>query len=231
MLGALLPLPAFRLSVPYGDPYVSSCPHCGRSLWWVGPVCPQCTRRVGPPWWATAFVAAVAGVALAWALPGGPVLVVFLALSVVGVLLAFVDVAVQRLPTVVVLPALGAAVAAFALITVSGGGTAGQLGRALLGGLALGAVFLALHLLPGGKLGFGDVQLAVLLGVLLGWLGWSQVLWGALFPWLVNAPVVLVLLALGRVHQRSRVPFGPSLFAGALFAVVVPAALARLWAG
>jgi leader peptidase (prepilin peptidase)/N-methyltransferase len=117
-------------------------------------------------------------------------------------------------------------VGAVALVAVSAGtGDWSALGRAVLGGLAMGAVYAALYALPGGNLGFGDVQLAVLLGLLLGYLGWPQVLWGALLPWLVNAPVVLALLLLGRVGRRSRLPFGPSMLAGAVLAVALVAVL------
>jgi leader peptidase (prepilin peptidase)/N-methyltransferase len=87
----------------------------------------------------------------------------------------------------------------------------------------MGAAYLGLYMIPGGNLGFGDVQLAVLLGMLLGALGWPEVVWGAALPWLINAPVLLVLLLRRRVGRRSRVPFGPSMLAGALLSVVLGA--------
>jgi leader peptidase (prepilin peptidase)/N-methyltransferase len=107
----------------------------------------------------------------------------------------------------------------------AGTGDWGSLGRAALAAVVLGIVYGALYALPGGNLGFGDVQLAALLGLLLGYLGWAQVFWGALLPWLVNAPVLVALLLLGRVGRRSRVPFGPSMLVGAVLAVALVAAI------
>ena len=91
----------------------------------------------------------------------------------------------------------------------------------MLGAIVLGFVFELLYLIPGGNLGYGDVRLAVLLGLFLGWLGWREVLWGALLPWLINGPVVLGLLLAGKVGWKSRLPLGPALLAGALLSVVL----------
>jgi leader peptidase (prepilin peptidase)/N-methyltransferase len=173
---------------------------------------------------ATLAASAGAGI-LTLALDGG-VLTALTAvlLALLGTLLGLVDVACRRLPTAIVVPST--VVGAAALVAVSAGtGDWGSFGTAVLGALTLGAIYLALYALPGGNLGFGDVQLAVLLGLLLGYLGWPQVIWGALLPWLVNAPIVLALLASGRVGRRSRVPFGPSLLAGAVLSVGLVAAL------
>ncbi len=224
LLGALLPIAVYRSSVPYGDPPLTSCEHCGRSLPWAGPVCPQCRRRLGPPWWATALGAGAACALLAAALGPVPELPLFGGLAVLGTALAAIDLACRRLPSSVVLPAFAAAAAGFVVVAAISGSW-GALGRALIGAVALGVVYLALYLVPGGGLGFGDVQLAALLGLFLGYLGLSYVLWGAVLPWLVNAPVVLVLLMLRRVDRRSRLPFGPALLGGALLAVVIPGLL------
>jgi leader peptidase (prepilin peptidase)/N-methyltransferase len=56
-------------------------------------------------------------------------------------------------------------------------------------------------------------------------LGWREVVWGALLPWLVNAPAVLALVLLGRVGRKSRLPFGPAMLVGSLVAVGVVSAL------
>lgn len=225
LVGALLPLLVYRLSVPYGDPSRAACPHCGRRLRWVGRRCAGCHRRLGPQWWVTAAVAAASAGILTLSLPDGaltPVAAVLLALLGTG--LGAIDVACRRLPSTIVIPST--VVSAAVLVAVSAGtGDWGALGAAALGALALGAGYLALYALPGKNLGFGDVQLAVLLGLLLGYLGWQQVFWGALLPWLVNAPVLLILLASGRVSRRSRVPFGPSMLAGSVLAVALVAAL------
>jgi leader peptidase (prepilin peptidase)/N-methyltransferase len=153
-----------------------------------------------------------------------PVLVAFVAMALLGVLLGAVDISVRRLPHVLVLPAIGVALLGFATIAMLTGQWDALL-RALAGALVLGLIFFTLHLLAGAGLGFGDVTLAVLLGQFLGWLGWREVWLGALLPWLINGPVVLVLLLLGRVKRTTLLPFGPALLVGSLLAVLVGAGL------
>ena len=92
--------------------------------------------------------------------------------------------------------------------------------RAGLGGLAMAGGYLVLALLPGADLGLGDVKLAGLLGLLLGWLGWPAVLLGALLPHLLNGPVAVVLLVSRRVRRDTALPLGPALLAGAWLAVL-----------
>jgi leader peptidase (prepilin peptidase)/N-methyltransferase len=177
--------------------------------------------------WTTAAVAGLAAFVVALALGPQPVLPLFVALCVVGTGLGAIDLACQRLPTVIVGPAIVVgAVSLTVLAAITGDWPA--LGRALAGGVGLGLLYQLLYLLPGEGIGYGDVRLAVLLGLFLGWLGWAEVVGGALLPWLVNGPVVLGLLLAGRVHRKSRLPFGPAMLAGTVLAIVLPAAVPAL---
>ncbi|HET8680879.1 MAG TPA: prepilin peptidase [Micromonosporaceae bacterium] len=225
VVGAGVPQVAYRLSVPYGAPPRSACAACARPFapgpaGWVRLTsrCLGCRSRTGPPAVLTGLAAAVACGLLGWTVPA-PVLPAFLAVAVLGVLLAAVDLACLRLPDRLV--ALGAAVSLAGLGTaaLSGAGL-GTLGRALAGAGALGGAYLVLALLPGGGMGFGDVKLAALLGLLLGWLGWGAVLLGAALPHVINGPVAVGLLVLGRAGRHTALPLGPALLAGALLAVV-----------
>lgn len=221
--GALLPRPVYRLSVPMDTPARSGCAHCGQSLG-RATHCPQCGEAWGPPWWATALVAGGGSGLVALAIGADPVLPLFVGLVVLGTALGAIDIACHRLPTALVRPAIVAGAALLAVLAAVTGEW-GSLGRALLGAAALSAVYFLLYLAPGQPLGFGDVRLAVLLGLFLGWLGWAEVFWGGLLPWLVNAPVVLVALLSGRADRKSRLPFGPAMLVGALLAIVLPAAV------
>lgn len=227
--GLLVPLPAYRLSVPAEEPDRSACTACAAPLpaglaGWVRlpATCPGCGVSLGPPAWLTAVAGGLAGGLLAAALTATPELPLFLALTVLGVLLAAVDLACRRLPHQLVMPALWLAAALFAGLALVTGAWGAWI-RAVLAAAVLGGVFLLLANLPGGGLGYGDVKLAALLGLFLGWLSWRAVLWGGLLPWLINGPVVLALLLTGRVRRRSALPFGPALLAGALLAVLVNA--------
>ncbi|OAA25904.1 leader peptidase (prepilin peptidase) / N-methyltransferase [Frankia sp. EI5c] len=143
----------------------------------------------------------------------------YLYLTVVGVTLATIDLRVHRLPDLIVLPSYGVLAVLLVLPTV-GEGAAGRWPRALAAGFVVWLLYGALHLLPGAGLGRGDVKLAGLLGLALGWLGWSEVA-----VWLVAATVlagfwVLVLLILRRVSRRDPIAYGPFLLTGALVAVL-----------
>jgi leader peptidase (prepilin peptidase)/N-methyltransferase len=231
--GLLVPLPAYRLSVPADEPDRSTCLACAASLpaglaGWVRlpAACPTCGAGLGPPAGFTTAAGGLAGGLLAAGLGATGALPLFLALAVLGVLLAAIDLACRRLPHQLVVPALGVAIVLFAGLALVSGEWRAWL-RAVLAAAVLGGVFLLLANLPGGGLGYGDVKLAALLGLFLGWLSWRAVLWGGLLPWLINGPVVLGLLLAGRVRRRSALPFGPALLAGALLAVLVNAWLTQ----
>jgi leader peptidase (prepilin peptidase) / N-methyltransferase len=71
------------------------------------------------------------------------------------------------------------------------------------------------------SLGYGDVRLAALLGLALGWLGWAALLL-ALFAGLLLAAAGGGVLALsGRLQADHQLPFGPFLLGGAVLAVLV----------
>jgi leader peptidase (prepilin peptidase) / N-methyltransferase len=221
VLGLLLPPAVYRLSVGFNEPPRTTCHHCGRILG-RGLRCPDCGTRWGPPAWVTAAVAGVASGVLAVSVGPRPVLPLFVALAVVGTALGAIDLACRRLPTAIVGPAI--IIGAVALLAIAAlTGDWGAFGRALLGAAALGLLFGVLYLLPGRGLGYGDVRLAALLGLFLGWLGWPEVIWGAVLPWLVNGPVVLILLLTGRVTRKSRLPLGPAMLVGGVLAVVAGA--------
>lgn len=171
-----------------------------------------------PPWveGGTAVACALAALRPGWEVPA------FLVLAVSGVLLAVVDLQHRLLPDRVVLPSI-AVVAALLAVAAAAEDTWPQLVRALLGAVALFAGFLVLALLAPGQLGMGDVKLAALLGLPLGWLGWPAVLVGAVAAFLVQAVLALVLLAARRVTLRSALPFGPAMLLGAAVAIAVVA--------
>jgi len=217
--GTCLRAPVYRVSVRAGEPDHACCQDCGAFLAARLPVrCVGCGTWLGGPWLIELLCAAA--VALLFARFGDhPESVVFGFLAVVGVALALVDLAVKRLPDRLTLPAypvLGLLLALTAIIEHDGS----ALSRALLGGLALAACYLILAVVSGGRLGGGDVKLAGLIGLALGWLGWSPLLTGACLGFLLAAIVSLVLLAGRRVTRTTLISFGPYMLVGALLATL-----------
>ena len=155
-----------------------------------------------------------------WSLPA------YLFLAAVAVVLTVIDLRHHLLPNSLVLPSLWMGFLLLAL-AAAGEGAWGALLRAVLGALALFAVYLVLALVSPAGLGMGDVKLAAVLGLFLGYQGWGALFVGALLASVVGAVVGLAVLALRRGGLRSDVPFGPSMLAGALVAVAWGELLAR----
>ena len=148
----------------------------------------------------------------AWELPA------FLAVAGAGMLLTVVDLRHRLLPNRVIVPAAGTT-AALLTLAAAVDGMWDQLLRAGLGGIVLFGAFLVMALVSPSALGMGDVKLAGLLGLPLGWLGWGVVLVGAAAGFVVQAAVALLLLTTRRIGLRSELPFGPAMLLGAAVAI------------
>jgi leader peptidase (prepilin peptidase)/N-methyltransferase len=84
----------------------------------------------------------------------------------------------------------------------------------------LTGAYLVLALLRPGQLGGGDIKLAGLIGLGLGWLGWPAVIAGAVLAFVLTAVVSLALLAARRIRLRDSICFGPFMLGGALLAIL-----------
>ena len=146
-----------------------------------------------------------------------PELVAFAALAVACGVLVAIDLAVHRLPDVVVVPMYPVLLATLGVASAVTGDW-GALGRAAAAALALLAFYFTLAFINPSGLGLGDVKLAGVLGLFLGWLGWQYVLIGTLAAFALNAVVALVLLLSRRADRHTGIAFGPAMIAGAAVA-------------
>jgi leader peptidase (prepilin peptidase)/N-methyltransferase len=177
------------------------------------------------PWWL------VIAVAFAWASLtfrfGGhaqwSLLPAYLYLGAIGAALTHIDIDVHRLPDLIVLPSYPIVFVLLLVPTVVTGQW-GALLRGVLAGLALFVGYLVLALVSpgGGGLGLGDVKLAGVLGLLLGWLGWGPAIVSVLAAFVIGGVIALILLLVGRASRSSHVAFGPSMILGAWVALMFP---------
>ncbi len=93
-------------------------------------------------------------------------------------------------------------------------------GAAVGAGIAL-AIMGIIYVASRGGMGDGDVRLAPLLGMYLGWLNPGIVLPGLFFGFVAGAVVGVALMAVDRAGRRSAVPFGPFLALGTVVAIFV----------
>lgn len=138
----------------------------------------------------------------------------FAYLGVVSIVLAVIDVRHHRLPNRIVLPSYGVG-GALLVAAVLFGAPPSALGRAVVGMVVLFGFYLLLRLLSRRGLGGGDVKLAGVLGLYLGWIGWEALKIGALAGFVVGGAIGVVLMVARRADRRTRIAFGPAMLIGA----------------
>jgi leader peptidase (prepilin peptidase)/N-methyltransferase len=173
---------------------------------------------------AALFGATAWWVGASWALPA------FLYLAAVAVALSMIDLDVHRLPDLIVLPSYAVALALLLLPAVVDGRW-DDLFRGVLAGLALFAFYFVLVLVYPAGMGFGDVKLAGVLGLYLGWVSWGAVVIGTFAAFLLGAVVGITVMVTGRGGRKAKIPFGPFMFVGAAIALVAAAPLVDWYVG
>ena len=165
----------------------------------------------------TAALGIVAGVA-AWRV--GPVLAALASACALGasVPIAVVDAAHYRIPNRIVFAGLGLSGALFGFQDSVGEGPAV---RALLGGAVFYGILGAIHLIAPTKMGYGDVKLAALLGLPLGWQGWVAVPLSLVVASVTGLLIHGALVTAGRGMWRDILPFGVYLAIGAALTVAI----------
>lgn len=164
--------------------------------------------------------------------------------AVMAVRLTVIDVRNHLLPNRIVFPSYAVAgvllLGAVASLVLSVPGSGGPDGsgapeaaaqlfgvpalRIVAGGAVLWLFYFVLRLVYPPGMGFGDVKLAGVLGMYLGYLGWSHVFAGTFAAFLLGGLWSIALLASRRGTLKSAIPFGPFMLAGAAAAMaVVPA--------
>jgi leader peptidase (prepilin peptidase) / N-methyltransferase len=145
-------------------------------------------------------------------------LAVYLPTFAVLLTLLATDIDQRLLPDLLTLPLI-----VFAALVLVSGYSPALAGKdlALISGLVAAVVFpaalLVLDRVIGGDLGFGDVKLAVALGLLF---GLSAYFYGLLLASIGFAVVLVVLMVSRRLGLKSAVPFGPVLIFAAFIAAL-----------
>jgi len=229
-IGSFLNVVIYR--VPKGLSIVSprsACPSCGTPIaerdnipvvsWLLlRGRCRHCHEPIGLryPLVELACAALFAGTAARfgydWALPAYLVLFAgLLALSVI-------DVETLLLPKKIVW-VLSVLVAALFLLAAGMTGQWHDLWVGAACGAAWFVLFFLMNLASPRLLGFGDVRLAPVLGLALGWLGVRTVVLGFLAANLIGAVVGIALILAHRMDRKQQMPYGVFLAVGCAVAV------------
>jgi leader peptidase (prepilin peptidase) / N-methyltransferase len=149
------------------------------------------------------------------------VLAACLYFAVVGVRLSVVDLRSHLLPNRIIFPSYGVAAAVLGLAAAAGQDWARLLTMAVAAVVLWVGYFVLRVIYPQG-MGFGDVKLAALLGLYLGYLGWNHVLWGTFAAFLLGGLWGAALILARRATAKSRIAFGPFMILGAAAAMALP---------
>ena len=141
-------------------------------------------------------------------------LVAYLYLAAISVALTLIDLDTHTLPNRIVLPSYVVGIALLGSAAIIGSNYS-AIFMAGLGLVVLWVSYLAMALVYPGGMGLGDVKLAGVLGLFLGWVGWAPLVVGAFGAFLLGGVFSIVLLLTGRATRTSGIPFGPWMIAGA----------------
>lgn len=207
----------------------SRCPGCGAEirprdnvpvLSWLllRGRCRHCHRPIGAryPLVELATAALFAGVALRFRLSGD--LPAYLYLAAIAVALAVIDLDVRRLPDVIVLPSYVVAALLLGAAALGHHDFSAWLRAVEAMAACYGGFFALAFIYPAG-MGFGDVKLAGVLGLYLGYLGWGAVALGMFGAFLLGGLTGIAMVLSRRANRKSALPFGPFMLTAAFVAV------------
>lgn len=256
VLGSFFNVVIWRL--PRGESLVrprSACPNCGAQIRAVDNVpllswlalrgrCRDCREAISPryplvelatavgfalvTWWFTprlllaASTAEVASLALAC--------IAFLLLVSVTIVLTLIDVDVHRLPDAIVLPSLAASALLLGGARLLVGDLAGVERMLLAAAIVFVAFWIVVRVSPRG-MGAGDKKLAPLLALFLGYVSWGSVYVGFFLAFVLGGVGGALVLLVRRKGLRTRIPFGPWLFAGTWLGVLAGEPIAAWYLG
>ena len=166
--------------------------------------------------WKCALASAVVGAILGWAVGLGTPLLFLAYLTPVGVALTLIDWRTHLLPTKIIAPSY-AVVVVLGVVAALPGRDWSHLLSAVGGWALYGGIFVLLWWFL--HLGYGDVRLAGLLGLALGYLGWSELVLGMYATVFVGGLGGLVMHLL-RITRRRHYPYGPFMCLGAVIGAV-----------
>lgn len=95
---------------------------------------------------------------------------------------------------------------------------------ALVGGVVLFGIFLAIYAASKGSFGAGDVKISFLIGVAVCWFGLNQIVWLLVWMWIGLAAVGIPILRREGRGTKASLPFVPILSVASALTILIAAA-------
>lgn len=165
-------------------------------------------------WWFAWFVVPATPQTIREQLALYVLFIAFLYLASISIALTFIDRDVHRLPDMIVLPSYAVVGGLFSAASFLSHDW-GALLRAIAGMSALYLFYFLLRVAQPSGMGGGDVKLAGVIGLYLGYAGWSALLIGAVAAFLWGGIFGALLIATRKAGRKTAIPFGPWMIAGA----------------
>ena len=134
-----------------------------------------------------------------------------------GAAIAVYDLRRRKVPNWMLMP-ISFSVTVLLLVAAAVDDLWGSMLRGLCAALVVTFAFGALAIVFRRGLGFGDVKLAGLIGLVTGFISWHTVWLGILFAFF-GAAVVAVMPLIRRASERTTIPFAPFMVFGAVVAI------------
>jgi leader peptidase (prepilin peptidase)/N-methyltransferase len=244
-IGSFLNVVIYRVPIGKSIAYPSSaCPHCGSGIhaydnvpvvsWFaLGGKCRNCREPISARYplveLGTGLLFFVVALPVAArlaaveptvnAIASGLTLVAYLYLAAISIALSFIDIEHHKLPNVIVLPSYVVGIVLLGSAALLSGDL-GQLIRAGIGMAAMGVGYLLLAIVKPGAMGLGDVKLAGVLGLFLGFNGWGALIVGSLAAFFLGGIYGVVLIVSRKTTRKSGIPFGPWMALGAWIGIL-----------
>ncbi len=139
--------------------------------------------------------------------------------AAISIALALIDLDTHTLPNAIVLPAYPVLAGLLVVASLLSSDWA-RLITAVAGAAILFGFYYLLAIISPRGMGFGDVKLAGVIGMLLGWLGWGPLAVGGFSAFLLGGTFSIILILFRRVNRKGGIPFGPWMIVGAFVGVV-----------
>jgi leader peptidase (prepilin peptidase)/N-methyltransferase len=220
----------------------SRCPNCGHQLSASDNIpvlswlllrgrCRYCRAPISPRYPAGEVLIAVLWALAVVRLDAHPWdLLAFLPFLWVLVALSLIDLETKLLPNRLVYPSVVVGIVLLAITAALGPGLEAWIRGIEALAVGAGAFFVIALISPAG-MGMGDVKLAGLIGLYLGYLSWGRVLLGFFLAFLIGAVSGIGLMIAGKAGRKTQVPFGPFMALGAIIAALYGGPLLDLWQG
>lgn len=137
----------------------------------------------------------------------------------IGVLSGLIDAKTMTIPTKVIWWGFAVALASTAFYAILTGDWQRVL-IALLTAAVISLIYFTFFIVREGSVGFGDVRLSVVSGLVLGFISLGTAVLGFFLPWFLAAIWLLPSIVKKQVTMKHKLPFGPWLVLGTILALV-----------